>query len=136
MRITRQALAATAAVAVAAAGGSAYTAANTGTPLAAAGQESTVTAGFAVSAVKYILDPLATGDELATVTLTLSPTNTAANVAAQVRVQLVSTGSYYECSLVAGATAPATNWTCTITGDLKVLAIDTLDIVAVSQPAA
>jgi hypothetical protein len=133
MKITRNVLAISAAVGVAAAGGSALTAANTGTPLTSAGQGATVTTGFAVSNVDYTLAPTAnaTGDQLASVefTLTASGSN---NIAQEARVQLVSTGAYYTCAVVAGAVAPAVNWTCATSG-LQVSTIDTLDIVAVSN---
>jgi hypothetical protein len=135
MRISRSALTAAAAIGIAAAGGSAFTAANTGTPLTSAGQAATVTTGFAVSNVDYTLAPVAaaTGDQLASVefTLTASGSN---NISQEARVQLVSTGAYYTCTVVAGATAPAVNWTCATSG-LLVSTIDTLDIVAVSNSA-
>ena len=133
MRLSRSALAGATAVGIAVAGGSALTAGNTGTPLTSAGQAATTTTGFAVSNVDYTLAATAasTGDQLASIefTLTASATN---NIAQEARVQLVATGAYYTCAVVAGGVAPAVNWTCATSG-LLVSSIDTLDIVAVSN---
>ena len=136
MRISRSALAITAAVGVAVAGGSAFTAANSGTPDTSAGQGQTTTTGFAVSNVDYNLAdfPDATGDQLASVTFTLTA-DAGNNVAQEARVQLVATADYYDCTIAAGGAGQAVNFTCDTTGQL-VSAIDTLDIVAVSNSVA
>lgn len=133
MRLNRSTLAAAAAVGLVAAAGSAITAANTGTPSTSAGQAATTTTGFAVSNVDYTLaaPAAASGDQLASVEFTLTAAN-GNNIAQEARVQLVGTGAYYTCVVVAGATTPAVNWTCA-TGGLLVSTIDTLDIVAVSN---
>jgi hypothetical protein len=136
MRITRQALAATAAVAVAAAGGSAYTAANTGTPSTTAGQGAADASGYAVSAYQYVLAALAnpTGDEIASVNFTLTPT-TGTVAATEARVRLVKLGTYYDCTVgTTNATTGASTWTCATAG-LKVSTIDVVDIVGVSHHA-
>ncbi len=133
MRLTRSTVVTAATVGLAVAGGSALTAANSGTPVTSAGQAATTTAGFAVSNVDYTLasTAAATGDQLASVEFTLTAT-AGHNIAQEARVQLVSTGAYYTCTVVTGATAPAVNWTCATSG-LLVSTIDTLDIVAVSN---
>jgi hypothetical protein len=134
MKLTRNVLVAAAAVGVAAAGGSALTAANTGTPLTSAGQGEADATGFAVSDFKYVLatNTASTGDEVASVTFTLTASNSVP--ATNVRLQLVKANAYYGCT-VGTATGGATPVTCTTTGQ-KVLAIDTVDIVAVSHHAA
>ena len=136
MRIPRSALAATAAVGLAVGGGSALTAANTTTPLTSAGQAATTTTGFAVSNVDYNLAPVAdaTGDQLASVTFTLTAT-AGQNVAQEARVQLVSGNPYYTCTIAAGGAGQAVNFSCTTTGQLA-STVDTLDIVAVSNSVA
>lgn len=140
MRITRQALAAAAAVGVAAAGGSAFTASNT-LPTEAAGQGSTGTAGYTVSAVKYELDSTASrGDYLITTKFSIAPTSGGGN-ALQVKVRLVTGGDYYSCTRPDAAGAPQA-WSCIIasgavgSGGLQVSTVNTLDVVAVSQLAA
>lgn len=133
MRLNRSTLATAAAIGLVAAGGSAFTAANTGTPLTSAGQKSEVTTGFAVSAVDYVLAPNAsgTGSQLDKITFTLTADATH-NISSEARVQLVGGAAYYACTVVAGATAPAVNWTCSTPG-LEVNLIDKLNIVAVSN---
>ena len=144
MRITRQALAAATAVGLAAAGGSAFTAANTGTPTSSLGQASTVTSGFAVSGVKYVLDDFTRSDYLITVTFSLTATATH-DVAKQARIRVVkptsTTGDYYSCN-VAAAVGQVTAVSCPInngaagTGGVLVSTVNALDIVATSEQAA
>lgn len=134
MRMNRSALAVTAAIGLAVAGGSAFTASNTTTPVASVGQASTVTGGFAVSGLEYTLDELTTGDEIATVEFVLTAAaNT--NVAAKARVRLVTGAPYYECTTGA-VSLQAVAFSCAITDDLAASAVDTLDIVGVSDYAA
>jgi hypothetical protein len=135
MKLTRNGLAVATAVGVAAAGGSAFTASNTFENTVAAGQGSTVTAGYAVSAVKYVLDDFAESNELNSVNFTLTPTDASAELPTQVRIRL-RTGSYTNCTAGAAAIAPATNWLCAQAEDFLVSSVTTLDIVAVSQPAS
>ncbi|MCW2613191.1 MAG: hypothetical protein JWN08_185 [Frankiales bacterium] len=139
MRMKRSSLAITAALGLAVAGGSAFTAGNTGTPVASAGFQATDTAGFAVSDVQYELGANAnlagdTGDDVVKVNFTLTPA-TGALGATRARVRLVKADLYYTCTTASttGVTDGVTTWTCTTTG-LESSAIDTLEIVAVSQP--
>jgi hypothetical protein len=137
MRITRQAFAAATAVGLAAAGGSAYTAANTGTPSTTAGQGQATASGYAVSGYQYVFDALggATGDQIASVAFTLTPsTGTVAATEARIRF-VATTGTYYDCTVgTTDATTGATTWTCGTSG-LKVSTINTVDIAAVSHHA-
>lgn len=135
MLLNRSTLAAAVAVGLAAAAGSAFTAANTGTPTTSVGQASTVTGGFAVSNVKYLLDTtMTTGDRVDKVTFTLTASGTS-NVAQQARLRLVTGAAYYEC-VVAAASLQATDVTCTIAApNLTSSQVNTLDIVATSDKA-
>jgi hypothetical protein len=144
MRMKRSSIAITAALGLAIAGGSAFTAANTGTPLASAGFGQEDTDGFDVTAVKYQFGvnddhTAGTGDDIDEVQFTLTPNGPAGSLAAsQVRVRLVKADDYItNCSVTSGTVGTAggtaaTTWSC-VTGGVNTLDIDTLDIVAVSQ---
>jgi hypothetical protein len=143
MRMKRSSIAITAALGLAVAGGSAFTAANTGTPVASAGWAATDTAGFDVQDVEYTFGvngdvTAGTGDDVDQIEFTLDPALGALG-ATQVRVRLVKADNYYtNCAATAATTANegqpngVTTWRCDTTG-LNTLAIDTLDIVALSQ---
>ena len=158
MRNTRNKIAAVAAIGLVAAGGSAFTAANSDTPMASAGYQGTVTTGFAVSAVEYELgdptNPLAvdTGNDVVARQFTLDPADD--NLPAkQVRVRLskkqarakadggdIAEGGYYTCTVVgtpSAAPGAATTWNCAtaLPTPLESIDINTLDIVANSQPS-
>jgi hypothetical protein len=122
-------------VAVAAAGGSAFTAANTGTPLASAGQQATVTTGFTVSDVKYVLDDYSRSDYLITVKFTLTPSGSN-KAATQARVRVVGGSDYYPCTVNIGVWSCAINNGTAGSGGVLVNSVNTLDISAVSEPAA
>ncbi len=132
MRNNRPKLAAVAVVGLVAAGGSAFTAANTTTPSTSVGQAAEVTTGYAVDNVEYTLGLLAgaTGDDIATVTFDLEA-DAGANVADKARVRLVSTGNYFECT-TGTAAGQTVSFSCAITGT-DASAVNTLDIVAVSD---
>lgn len=154
MRTSRPTAAALAVVGLVAAAGSAFTAANTDTPIASAGYEGTATSGFAVSAVKYELGDGGAaggdkGNDVDTVEFTLTPSNAAALGAQQARVRLVKAdagppvvaeGGYYDCTTTdtdAGTTNGVVTFTCDVTtagAGVEAADINTLDIVAVSQP--
>lgn len=136
MRMKRSSKTIVLALGLAIAGGSAFTATNSGTPVASAGFGSTVTGGFAVSGVQYELGA-ATGDsgnDVVRVRFILTPAGGALG-ASQARVRLVSGGAYYDtCDTTdaKGVANGATTWICTTAG-LETSAINVLDIVAVSQ---
>ncbi len=163
MRTNRRTFTAVAVLGLVAAGGSAFTAANTTTPIASAGYQGTVTSGFAVSAVQYELgDPTNpadanTGNDVVAVQFTLTPAADALP-AKQVRVRLkkadatraaadggpITEGGYYHsgtggtCAVVgtpAATAGTATTWKCTtlLPSPLESIDINTLDIVANSQ---
>ncbi len=95
----------------------AYAAANS-VPATYAGDGSSATSGYTISNVHYVLDGTnpANIDE---VTFTLNA------AAADVRIQLVSGGSWFTCSVTGG-----TSVTCDVSG-VTVLAANTLRVVAV-----
>ena len=135
MRMKRSPLAVTAALAVAVAGGTAFTAGNTGTPDTSVGQASTVTTGFTVANVEYTLDALSIGDHLASVSFTLEA-EAGANVANKARVRLVAGADYYEC-VTGTPVGQVVGFTCDLTTvAVTANAVDTLDIVGVSDHSA
>ncbi|MCW2723374.1 MAG: hypothetical protein JWN35_295, partial [Frankiales bacterium] len=101
MKLSKQVLAAAAAVGIAAAGGSAFTASNTGTPDANVGQgASNDTGGYNITGVSYTLDTTATdghGDHITKVTFSTTPLTTTGNLgnpATKARIRLVKTGDW------------------------------------------
>ncbi|MEJ5313743.1 MULTISPECIES: hypothetical protein [Anaerolinea] len=95
----------------------AYAAANT-VPVTYAGDGSSTTSGYTVSNVHYVLDTTNPAN-IAQVTFTLDAPAT------DVRIQLVTGGSWFTCSVSGG-----TNVTCNVSG-VTVLAANTLRVVAV-----
>ena len=135
MRMKRSALAITAAVGLAVAGGTAFTASNTVADTSA-GQGESVTTGFTADNVEYTLDAISTpttGDKIVSVSFDLVADDADALPAGQARVRILSTNSYSECDtpVVAGAVA---SFDCTLSVSVAASAADTLDIVAVSSP--
>lgn len=136
MRMKRSHKTTVVAVGLAIAAGSAFTAGNSNTPVASAGFAATTTAGFSVSGVQYDLGAPSgdSGNDVVRVKFTLTPAANALG-ASQARVRFVTGGAYYDsCDTTdaKGVLNGVTVWTCTTTG-LETLAINTLDIVAVSQ---
>jgi phage-related tail protein len=130
MKITRQALAAAAAIGLAAAGGSAFTAGNSVPTSTRVGQAAQVTSGYAVSNVTYTLDANlgdGTGDDVVEVSMTVAPDNGGTVNAKQVRVRVVSGSTYYTCTNATPATSTA--WTCALP-NLPASTLNTLDVVA------
>lgn len=133
MKLVTQALAAAAVVGVAAGGGSAFTANNTGVSITAAGEGSSTTAGFAVSGIDYTFAAAGTtGNQIASVAFTLTATTSSAATAA--RVRLVSgTGTYYDCGTPTSTTGLVATFSCSITSAVTALQADVLDIAAISN---
>ena len=132
MRFATQAVTAAAAVGVAVAASSAFTAGNTATPVVSVGQASTVTSGYTVGGVDYTLSSGASGAavSITAVAFTLAPDG-GGEAPTEARVRLVSTLGYSTCTV--GALASG-SYPVSCTG-LSVLAsaADTLDIVASSR---
>jgi len=110
-------------VAILIAVGFAYAAANT-VPVTGAGDGTNTIAGYKVTGVHYNLD---TTDPsmIASVDFMLSRLDTSSNPAETVKIQLLSGGSWYTCSIPSGSN----NWLCPV-GNVSVLAPITLHVVA------
>jgi len=138
LRMKHSSIVITSAVALAVAGGSAFTASNTGTPIAAAGFQATASDGFTVTDVEYDFGALATsdtGNDIAQVAFTLDPIVATAGSATQARVRLVVGADFFDCSSAdASGAGVARTFTCAITST-ETADVDTLEIVAVSQAA-
>jgi hypothetical protein len=105
----------------------AFAAANT-VPASSAGYAATVVSGYTVSALKYDLnvdDPTLVD----AITFSISPT-TGSVVAAVVKIQTATAGTWKDCTLTAG-TAPAMLATCTY-GALQLVDVTALNVVASS----
>jgi hypothetical protein len=113
--------------------GSAYAFAATNTvPDSAAGYKANVVPGYTVTNIAYDLD--ATDPTLVDkITFAISPSSQAV-VAAIVKLQTVTGGTWTDCTLVAG-TAPSMNVTCTY-GSLELANVTALNIVASSSADA
>lgn len=123
MRFATQAVTAAAAVGVAVAASSAFTASNT-VEVSAVGQAATASSGYTVSAVDYTLG---TADALAAVAFNVAPT-TGTDAARTVRARLRAGDTYATC--INGGSG--TVWTCDLTGVAGLTAANavTLDVVA------
>jgi hypothetical protein len=130
MKLSKQVLAAAAAVGIAAAGGSAFTASNT-TPDTAVGQGASTTSGYAVTNVVYTLNPSTadtTGDTITAVSFDTAPT-TGLVKASQARVRLTTAGAWTDCVAGTVVAAPAQPFTCTFTTAVEASAATTVDAV-------
>lgn len=130
MKLSKQVLAAAAAVGIAAAGGSAFTASNT-TPATAVGQGASTTSGYAVTNVLYTLNPStadATGDTITAVAFDTAP-STGTVKATQARVRLTATGEWTACVAAGVLVAPAQQFTCTFATPVEASAATTVDAV-------
>ncbi len=101
-----------------AAGGYAFAATNT-VPATQAGAGSNTISGYTISNVVYGLDSV-NPSELDSVTF-----DVAGGTPNTVKVQVVSTGNWYDCT---AGTAPS--WSCTITDTVTVESMDQLSVVA------
>ena len=96
----------------------AFAASNT-VPATFAGEGVSVTSGYTVSVVDYNLNP-ATASNIDSVTFTLNA------AASNVKIRLVTTGSYYNCTNTGGF-----NWSCATTApQATVAAADELRVIA------
>ena len=99
----------------------AFAAANT-VPVTGAGDASSATSGYAVSGVTYTLGPTNFG-VIDKVTFALAAIS-GAPAPATVKIQLVTGGTWYNCTF----TTPS--WNCSIAGAVTVAGADTLRVVA------
>jgi hypothetical protein len=142
MRMKRSPLVITAALGLAIAGGSAFTASNT-VAATSAGQGAQTITGFAVSSVEYTRGAVnaSTEDEVATARFRLTaavPANGAATFA-RARLRGANTAAatnYVACAVDAGATTTlatqgANIWNCTFPAGVKAVDVDSLQVVAV-----
>jgi hypothetical protein len=110
--------------------GSAYAFAATNTvPDSAAGYKANVVPGYTVSDIVYDLDAT-TPTVVDAITFKIAPSSGTV-VAAIVKLQTVTAGSWKDCTLVAG-TAPSMDVTCTY-GALDLIDVTALNIVASSS---
>lgn len=98
----------------------AFAAANTMPTTTSAGDGTTAITGYTITNVKYVLDST-DPSKINTVTFTIAPTS-----ASVVKIQLVSTGTWYTCTNTTGSVSCAIGGavTATAASNLRVVATD------------
>jgi hypothetical protein len=136
MKLSKQVLAAAAAVGIAAAGGTAFTNSNTG-GVNAVGQTAQAVSGYTISAVVYGMDANPDQDKVKTVTFDANPADGDTGVAATAaKFRLTGTGAFTDCgtpTASAGATGYIRKVTvvCTLGTSILASAVTNLDLIVV-----